>query len=196
MKEESHCQKSSRGSFSIRRTTIACGEDFRVEEIVPEANGMYGWCFRTEDFPGGPSAEEFFQVGSESLILFYLGISPNGEDSSGNLKKRLETHLEGTARRSTLRYSLGALLDDELHLEVVPEGEKKLSFGDTEPALTKWIREHGHVAWMEHEKPWEIEEGLIHLLHPPLNLAKNPENPFRKILKKKRKILRSKIRVR
>lgn len=168
-----------------------CGEDFRVEEIVPEANGMYGWCFRTEDLPGGPSAEGFFQVGSKGLILFYLGISPDDETSDGNLRERLKTHLEKTARNSTLRYSLGALLIDTLHLEVVPHGKRKLSFGGTEDRLTEWICEHGHFTWIEHEKPWEIEERLIHLLHPPLNLDHNPGNPFRNILKQKRIDLRA-----
>jgi hypothetical protein len=127
--------------------------DFIVDERVPEVNGIYAWCFKAEDLLGEAVAERFSSVGSEGLSLFYLGIAPDEETSDGNLRERLKIHMGGTARRSTLRYSLGALLIDTLHLEVIPHGGRKLSFGATEGILTEWIREHGHLSWIMHEKP-------------------------------------------
>lgn len=170
-----------------------CNRYSLVEDLVPEASGVYAWCFNPVDLPGGPSVEGFFQVGSEGLILSYLGIAPDEETSDGNLRERLTTHLEGTARRSTLRYSLGALLIDTLNLEVVPHGERKLSFGVTEGILTDWIRKHGRFAYYEHEKPWDVEKSLIRLLHPPLNIDHNPGNSFRETLKHKRSDLRARV---
>lgn len=164
--------------------------DFIVDKRVPEVSGIYAWCFKAEDLLGEAVAKRFSSVGSEGLILFYLGIAPDEETSDGNLRERLKKHMEGTARKSTLRYSLGALLVDILHLEVVPHGGRKLSFGATEGILSEWIREHGHLSWIMHENPWDAEKSLITVLHPPLNLQDNPFNPFKNLLELKRKRLR------
>lgn len=167
-----------------------CRDISQGKVTIPQSGGIYAWYFKPGLLSDKLKPEWLIPVGEEGLGLCYLGISPDEEASDENLRERLKTHLEKTARNSTLRYSLGALLTDTLNLEVIPHGERKLSFGVTEGILTEWIREHGRVAWYKHEKPWDVEKSLIRLLHPPLNLKGNPLNPFKNLLEMERKRLR------
>jgi len=157
---------------------------------IPHGGGIYAWYFKPELLSDKLKPEWVFPVGEEGFGLCYLGISPDREESCGNLNRRLWKHLDKTARNSTLRLSLGALLIEELGLQVKSYGKRRISFGSTEGKLTDWIWKNGQVAWIRHEKPWEVEIALIRHFVPPLNLDDNPDNPFAGILKEKRETLR------
>jgi len=163
-----------------------CRDIFQGKVTVPHSRGIYAWYLKPGLLSEELKPEWIFPVGEEGLGLCYLGISPDREESCGNLNRRLWKHLKRTARNSTLRLSLGALLIDELGLQVESHGKSRISFGNTEGKLTDWIWKNGHVAWTRHEAPWEVEVKLIHRFVPPLNLDDNPDNPFADILEGKR----------
>jgi hypothetical protein len=177
--------------FSDPDNLHACRDIFQGKVTIPHSGGIYAWYFKPGLLSWELKPEWVFSVGEEGLGLCYLGISPDREESSGNLNRRLWKHLKRTARNSTLRLSLGALLIDELGLQVKSHGKRKISFGNTEGKLTDWILRNGHVAWFRHEQPWEVEINLIHRFIPPLNLDDNPKNPFAEILEEKRAELKS-----
>src|SRR5688572_4743351 len=79
---------------------------------APAARGIYAWFFR-DLFPGIEPADRLTRDGH---TLLYVGISPSSETGNSTVRKRLLIHCKTTAYRSTLRYSLGALLRDELAL--------------------------------------------------------------------------------
>jgi hypothetical protein len=45
---------------------------------------------------------------------------------------------------------------------------------------------NAYVTWFEHPVPWSIEPGVIASLNLPLNLAHNPNHPFRAQLQRGR----------
>ncbi|MFJ8030526.1 GIY-YIG nuclease family protein [Streptomyces sp. NPDC096032] len=61
----------------------------------------------------------------------------------------------GNAEGSTLRLSLGCLLD--LELRRVGSG-KRLTFGQAgEAKLSQWMADNARVCWVEHDEPWTLE---------------------------------------
>lgn len=121
------------------------------------------------------------------MTLPYVGISPRRPSASGavsrqNLRRRLRTHYRGRASTSTPRLSLGALLADELGIQLALHGTKR-HFGVGEPVLSEWMGDNTRVSWLAVDEPWLVEEALIRQLDVPLNLEGNSHNPFYRDLK-------------
>jgi len=150
----------------------------------PRAAGIYAWFFRS--IPGKiPTAGCFQRDGS---TLLYLGISPGSTESKATLRSRIRYHFRGNAEGSTLRRTLGCLLEENLDtvLRCVGSG-KRMTFGPHEDALTRWMEQHAAVTWVEVERPWLVESQLIRELVLPLNIDTNDGHPYYPALRQLRK---------
>jgi len=151
---------------------------------VPQKPGIYAWYFK--EIPPRVPVEGC--VTWHGLTMLYVGISPAWEGSSQNLYERIRKHYMKTARVSTLRKSLGCLLSDQLGIRLQQVGNiSKASFADGEAILSEWMAQNAFVTWVVQEKPWKIEEAIIHRLNLPLNLQANESHPFHPILSSIRK---------
>lgn len=154
---------------------------------IPDTRGVYAWFFEPHKLGIRSGHYEHLLDGK---ALLYVGVVPSTWYSKRTLPRRIRTHIRGTARQSTLRYSLGACLIDELALDVNHLPGFKLNFGDSENRLTEWICENGYVVWSQHDEPWKVEKEFVELLKPALNLRFNESHPFHAILTRRRKKLR------
>ncbi|HVA83952.1 MAG TPA: hypothetical protein VNF28_03560 [Candidatus Binataceae bacterium] len=151
--------------------------------LPPSSPGVYAWFFdHVSDRV--PTNDCVIRDGS---TLLYVGISSRGRN--GTLVKRVRgLHFRGNAAGSTLRLSLGCLLEGELGtiLRRVGSGNRK-TFGSKETVLTRWMADHALVSWVEVKNPKPLEEYLIKSLDLPLNLDGNEHNQFWKPLSELRR---------
>lgn len=156
---------------------------------VDSVPGIYGWFFK--EIPHA-AIDVSGCVHHEGLSLLYVGISPRNETSRENVRQRIAIHYSGTARRSTLRLSLGSLLLRPLALKPRPEsGKGKISFGETEKRLSAWMAENAFVVWKAVPEPWKQEVPLIQALDLPLNIDNNRQHPFCETLRAARRNARA-----
>lgn len=159
------------------------------EVAVPKAPGVYAWYF--EPLKLGIRSG-YYEVLADGLALLYSGSVPGRMGSRGNLRERLRNHLKNTARQSSLRLSLGALLLDKLSLEPRKRSDGRVDFGGTEGILSGWIARHGAVSWVCGSDPWKMEASLVKSLGVPLNLHGNEGHPFFHVLASARAHVREK----
>jgi hypothetical protein len=155
---------------------------------------LYGWYF--DELPPGIDATRC--VYANGFALLYVGIAPtralglDGRPSKSSLKSRIRMHYAGNAESSTLRLTLGSLLAPQLGLRRASTSSK--SFGEGERRISEWMDANAYVTWIEHAEPWSIEPGVIASLNLPLNLAHNPDHPFRERLRQARSSLSARVR--
>jgi hypothetical protein len=160
---------------------------FRPTQVLAsfpsEAKGIYGWWFKT--VPPPVPSEGLCKF--KGMSLLYLGVGPDSERSRRFLRQRMGDHIKPDASRSTFRNSLGCILADalRLQLECVRTSRAKggglhlhFGFGSGEDRLSRWMEENTSISWVEFDRPWEIEPGLISQLALPLNLEHNSRHPF------------------
>ncbi|CAN5657532.1 hypothetical protein BH20ACI4_BH20ACI4_10200 [soil metagenome] len=122
--------------------------------------------------------------------IIYIGITKKNQTS------RIEnTHFEnGKSKSSTLRRSLGAILREELKLELIPHTNYKFT-PDGEEKLTEWMIENLSVSYCEWhgsiEELREIEKEIIKLICPILNLQSNPNNAWNQEITELRNVCRN-----
>lgn len=83
----------------------------------------------------------------------------------------------GNAEGSTLRLSLGVLLEPVIHTELRRIGSgKRWTFSEKEQVLSEWMGEHTCVTWIEDPAPWVLEDqrSLIFWTFPSTWLAIAP----------------------
>ncbi|MBX9470379.1 GIY-YIG nuclease family protein [Microcella sp.] len=160
---------------------------------VPNVAGVYAWYFNQA--PSGVPLEGT-HVQSEWHLL-YVGISPrrprlvDGKPSSGKIRRRIRTHYGSDASRSTLRFSLGALLCRDLDLQLqLSDQSGRWTFGPGETRLSAWMATHTKVCWLEHAEPWLVEDALIATVPLALNLDSNSSGYFYSELRSARAALR------
>ncbi len=71
--------------------------------LVPAASGIYAWYF--QNIPKCVPTEGCHR--HDGPVLLYVGIAPSRISTRSNLRRRIRNHSGGTARVSTLRFSLG-----------------------------------------------------------------------------------------
>ncbi len=157
----------------------------------PATAGVYAWFFRK--VPPGVPTEGCIRRGNQSLL--YVGISPASPASGETLRSRIRYHYRGVAEGSTLRRTLGCLLEAELGTTLRRVGAgKRMTFAQKEEALTRWMAEHAVVAWVQVDRPWVLEAHLIDRLAPPLNIDGNVRHPFQGELRRIREQARARAR--
>lgn len=140
----------------------------------------------------------FYGSGYLSNGACSVGVSPRtptitGRDNEGvvspqiqkmNLRNRIRQHTNLNAEGSTLRLSLGVLLEEELGIQLrrVGSGTRKTFTHSGEAALSQWMAENAFVTWLPHEALWVVEEELIATLSLPLNLDQNRAHSFASVL--------------
>jgi hypothetical protein len=156
---------------------------------LPKEPGVYAWYFKS--VPRSVPTE--FCHTHNGLTLLYIGISPKASPNNGRppskqrLFHRIRYHMRGNAEGSTLRLSLGCLLSEDLGIRLTCVGSgKRMTFKDGERILSEWLEKNAFVAWVVHEKPWELEEELFNCISLPLNLDKNKAHAFHPTLSKLR----------
>lgn len=163
-------------------------EDLQREDASPPAKaGVYAWYFKRKP-PGvpGDGCRRF-----RRMPLLYVGVSPGRLGSQETLRSRLRYHFTGNASGSTLRTTLGALLQRELGLSFRRvRSERTMRFLPAdEQRLSEWMFLNARVTWSVCERPWEVERELLHELSAPLNLAGNTHNPFHLALSSVRRVM-------
>ena len=152
--------------------------------LPPRSPGVYAWFFQRVP----PTVPIDSCVVRDESTLLYVGISPKNEKSKGTLQDRLRSHFEGIAEFSTLRTTLGCLLEDELGTILRRVGSGKTqTFVEKESALSGWMADNALIAWVETPKPWVLEDHLFKALSLPLNIQGNANHPFCARLKELRK---------
>jgi hypothetical protein len=162
---------------------------------LPSAPGVYAWYFR--EIPTLVPTAGCHRI--DDLTLLYVGISPGRTPRAEALsrpptvRKRVRYHLRGNAEGSTLRLSLGCLLQQLIGIELRRVGSgKRLTFGPGERLLSQWMAQNACVAYTIVPEPWTVEHQLISKLSLPLNIDQNAQHPFSARLS----MLRSEARLR
>jgi hypothetical protein len=118
----------------------------------------------------------------------YAGLSgatwwPSGKTTDHTLGRRIgQMHLGGKVRVSTFRWTLAALLFDQLEMQVQAF---MLITPASEEALSEWMREHLCVAvhpYDDRDTLAGLEHAVLERLDPPLNLRHMQATPVRKRL--------------
>ena len=150
------------------------------ELAAPPAPGVYAYFLDGVELPG---------VSNPGEGPVYVGLSSN------LAQREFDTHFaEGKTGFSTLRRSIGAVLKSELDLHPRPRGTgasdtnfRNYRFDDKgERQLSEWMRRSLLVAVQPVADPNAVEDALISLACPPLNLKgwANPEAAHIKSLRK------------
>jgi hypothetical protein len=152
--------------------------------IVPATDGLYGWYFT--DIPEIVPATDCLTVGGKTLL--YLGIAPDKPskpNSRATLRTRVQYHYRGNAEGSTLRRTLGVLLEQRsgFPLRRVGSGGRITLTHAGERYLDEWMDRNAFVAWTTCPEPWVLERALLIEFSCPLNLKDNTHHPFAPVLK-------------
>lgn len=147
-------------------------------DALPHRKAFYIICARDKNALPETLTNLEYKTYKDYLVIY------TGKTSS--LKNR--RHFNGTARNSTLRKSLGSLLN--LEREYFSDGKYKFSKRD-EDFLSKWMTENLIMFYSTNVQNLSaLETHLIDKFNPPLNLDQNYSHinmEFRKYLSEKRK---------
>ena len=160
---------------------------------VPSVSGVYAWFFRE---PPGICPTNGCVTKNE-LTLLYVGISPRKRNSKQDIRKRIKTHYRGIAEGSTLRLTLGILLERKSGFSLDrTESGKSLTFTqDGERWLNDWMQRNAFVCWVEHSDPSDVERRILQTVSLPLNIQDNQDHPFCSELKNLRKEARQRLEI-
>jgi hypothetical protein len=155
---------------------------------LPVTNGLYAWYFI--EVPTIVPTEGCFAVGDK--LLLYVGIAPDKSskpNSSQSLRHRIRYHYRGNAEGSTLRRTLGVLLEAKsgFPLRRVGSGNRITLTHAGERYLDEWMGRNAFVAWIAHPEPWLVEHVILRELSCPLNITDNDHHPFNQILRQMRR---------
>jgi len=159
-----------------------------VRAKIPSSDGLYAWWVRRGAIASVPSRPHPTEPGFD---LLYVGIAPARASSASTIRSRvLENHLGGNIAASTFRFTLAALLKDELHLVPLKKGKKTVLSSEQNSQLSTWQRANLRMTWHAAAKPWLFEAAVIAELKPPLNIDDNHDDAFRSTVKQARAALR------
>lgn len=116
---------------------------------------------------------------------------PSGTKSTATLATRIRgNHINGNASSSTFRLTISAVLLDPLALTVAKPGRLT---SESNRAVSDWIKAHLRVAVAadpDRDTLGRIEDAVLDILDPPLNIRGRPATKSRAMLA----FLRSKLR--
>jgi hypothetical protein len=156
---------------------------------IPNEAGFYAWWTLSGAIPEVPPQPH---PTARATDLFYVGIAPRDATSTSTIRSRvLDFHLGGNTGSSSLRQAVAALLLDSLALAPRRATKKVVLPKEDNKRLSTWFEEHLLLTWCKFPEPWSIEDLVIAVLRPPLNLAKNSAHPFYPALKTSRRRFRA-----
>ena len=148
----------------------------KAMSTLSDTAGIYAWWADRHSIPGVPPCPH---PDDDSLHLFYVGIAPARPTSSATLRSRIVgNHLSGNTGASTFRFTLAALLMEDLRFTPQQTKTKVVLPREQNRRLSNWQKDHLHLTWAEVDQPWLVESEVIERLKPPLNLASNSAHPF------------------
>lgn len=158
---------------------------------LPDAPGAYLICAKSIDVLPTKMRNLEYTFINESPVI-YVGIAGRETSKVKSLRKRdYRNHFNGTARKSTLRKSLGVLFDFEKEYENEEVNSKYKFIYNHEQQLTQWMKENLTLYFITIDNPREFELYMIEVYAPPLNLKDNnseKNKDFRKNLSELRTI--------
>jgi hypothetical protein len=160
----------------LYRGSLHLWEELQADRrLPPSVAGVYAWFFKS--IPSGVPTDGC--VRREGRVLLYVGISPTSLNSSETLRSRMRYHYRGNAEGSTLRLTIGCLLEDEIGTVLRRVGSgNRMTFGPNEKRLTEWLAKNAAVGWLEIAEPWVLEEHIIATTSLPLNIESNNRHVF------------------
>lgn len=137
---------------------------------IPDVGGLYAFMLKNPKALAEPLERagltmDVMGLGQKPLI--YIGASGD------SLRRRVRCHLRNDTQNSSFRMSLGALLIDQLKLNVKPIPYNNV-FGFThgdEVRLTAWMTEHLDVGVLPAVRPLEMERRAIIKREPVFNIV-------------------------
>ena len=182
--------------FSLAAQRILSPHEFthpRDVGTVPVEPGIYGWWVRTGSLEI-PVAD--YQQ-HEDFELVYVGISPRkpsaaGRASQGNIRQRLNQHVNGNASQSTLRRTFGVLLMETLDIALILR--KGRYCWSEEGVLTEWMHENARVAYAIDQAPWLVEDELLEHAILALNIHGRANDEFARSVSARRRAARAAAR--
>ena len=117
--------------------------------------------------------------------LLYVGIA-----EKQTLEERVKgKHLGNSPSNSTVQETLAPLLWGDLDLVPIKSGKSFRFNKEDQAKLLDWIKSNVKLNWMTDNDPERIETAILaqYGRYLPLNIQKNPDNPFRSTLKNLRK---------
>lgn len=155
---------------------------------VPAKDGLYAWYF--SDVPEIISTEDCLTIDGKTLL--YIGIAPDKAskpNSRQSLRGRIRYHYRGNAEGSTLRRTLGILLEPKsgFPLRRVGSGKRITLTHGGERYLDEWMGQNAFVAWVACFEPWLLERVFLGEFSCPLNLKDNDHHSFSPVLKRQRR---------
>jgi hypothetical protein len=153
--------------------------------------GIYSIGFMGDKFPW-----EVTRNGVSSNSIIYIG-----KTQKSSISRDRDGHFSsGQSGNSTLRRSLGGILIDQLNLTPIPRSKTEISiqkyrnykfFAEGEDKLTTWMLNNLSLSFYDFEgskqELEELENKLIQVVIPILNIRNNPGNVYRKRLQNLRR---------
>lgn len=150
-------------------TTAAIAADL---SRIPEGAGVYAFLLNPQAEPATRALLPSSHVRLLKREVLYVG-------SSRDLRGRLKRHLCGGAACSTLRMSLGVILQEELQLEAQgTPGQHYFGWGSKEERLTCWMTSSLDLAYRMTDVYSNAEVALIGRTRPPLNITYQRQSGF------------------
>jgi len=151
--------------------------------------GLYAWCV---DDAGAADLSCGLGLTIDPGCI-YAGLAgatwwPSGKTTDHTLGRRIgQMHLGGKVRMSTFRWTLAAVLFDQLEVQV--QAWMRITPA-SEQALSEWMREHLCVAvhpYDDRDTLAGLEHAVLERLDPPLNLRHMQPTPVRRRLSEMRR---------
>jgi hypothetical protein len=164
--------------------TLVPARDWPAGVAIVDEPGLYAWWV---DRAGSADLSRGLGLVIDTDRI-YVGLAgatwwPSGKTTDHTLGRRIgQMHLGGKVRMSTFRWTLAALLFDQLDMYVQAP---MLITPASEQALSEWMYRHLSVAVHPHEDRdtlASLEESVLERLDPPLNLKHMPPTPVRRRL--------------
>ena len=154
--------------------------DFPLDIDMASHPGLYSWWADSE-------ARHVIgeRLGVSIARLVYSGQAgatrwPSGRKSTATLCSRIQgNHINGNASSSTFRLTISALLLGPLGLTVSKPGKLR---PEDRTAVSNWIKDHFQVLivpYDDRDTLKKIEDAVLEILDPPLNLEGMPSTDSR-----------------
>lgn len=140
------------------------------QKILPKETGIYIICFKKNSIVPSELKNVIFEL-CQNLRVLYVGITNAKEGIRGRIKGN---HFKENAGGSTLRKSLGVFFKYKLIAKDKNASNNKKKFSkDNELELSNWMKKNLYFFYKVLQYPNNIEQELINLFKPPLNLDKS-----------------------